>query len=176
MALINDSKYGYDALRNELRLSILRSPIYAFHKPRRMVPGVTYHYIDQGEQVVRYRLFPHQGGMAGREPGPAQRRAARAAAGPCRGAARGRRRRAASVLRVEPEHVVLTTLKIAEEGGRLIARGYETMGEPAELVLTSDALGQSWRCHIEPHEIWTLALPLAGGEPQAMNLLEEPLE
>ena len=48
LTLVNDSKYGYDALGGELRLSVLRSPIYAFHEPRRVVPGVTYHYADQG--------------------------------------------------------------------------------------------------------------------------------
>jgi hypothetical protein len=63
LCLLNDSKYGYDALDNELRLSILRSPIYAFHRPRENLPGVTYHYTDQGEPNVRYRccLTPAHG-------------------------------------------------------------------------------------------------------------------
>jgi alpha-mannosidase len=172
--LLNDSKYGYDALENELRLSILRSPIYAFHKPRQMVPGVTYHYVDQGEQVVRYRLFPHRGNWQSVNPDrrsaelhePLQVQLAAPQAGEWQ---------EGSLLRVEPEHVVLTTLKMSEQGDQLIARGHETMGRPAELTLTSDALGRSWRCSIAPHEIWTLALPLSGGQPQALNLLEEPL-
>jgi len=175
MVLINDSKYGYDALRNELRLSILRSPVYAFHKPRRMVPGVTYHYIDQGEQVVRYRLFPHHGGWQAVNP---DRRSAELhepllaqLAKPQTG-----RRSEGSLLRVEPAHVILTTLKMAEEGDGLIARGYETIGEPADLVLVSDELGRAWRCRIAPHEIWTLELPLAGGEPTKLSLLEESAE
>jgi alpha-mannosidase len=48
-SLLNDCKYGYDVLDGELRMSITRSPVYAFHMPRQIEPGVTYHYTDQGE-------------------------------------------------------------------------------------------------------------------------------
>jgi alpha-mannosidase len=49
-SLINDSKYGYDAIGNLLRLSVLRSPTYPD-------PNA-----DQGHQHFRYELYPHAGG------------------------------------------------------------------------------------------------------------------
>ena len=172
VCLVNDSKYGYDALDNELRLSVLRSPIYAFHQPRQMVPGVTYHYIDQGEQVLRCRLLPHLGHWEAANPArasyelhePLIARPATPHQGPWGEEA---------WLHISPAHVVLTTVKLAEEDGRLLVRGYETAGKPAHLILSSDILGQSWAHDIGPHEIWTLALPLGGGAPVRLNLLEE---
>ncbi len=175
LCLVNDSKYGYDALGNELRLSILRSPIYAFHDPRKMAPGITYHYIDQGEQVIRYRLLPHLGPWEGANPVRQSETLHQPLivqpAAPQQGAWQE-----GSTLRVAPENVVLTTAKLAEEDGRLIVRGYETMGKATHLVLTSDLLGLTWSHDLGPHEVWTLSLPLDGGEPRALDLLEEPLE
>jgi alpha-mannosidase len=49
LSLINESKYGYDAAGNVLRLSLLRSPIYPD-------PNA-----DRGHQVFRYALYPHAG-------------------------------------------------------------------------------------------------------------------
>ena len=172
LCLVNDSKYGYDALDNELRLSVLRSPIYAFHQPRQMIPGVTYHYIDQGEQVLRYRLLPHEGHWEAVNPArtsyelhePLIARPATPHQGPWGEEA---------WLRASPEHIVLTTVKLAEDDGRLLVRGYEVAGKPARLTLISDILQQRWVCDVGPHEIWTLALPLEGGAPVRLNLLEE---
>lgn len=175
LCLVQDSKYGYDALDNELRLSVLRSPIYAFHDPRKVLKGVTYHYTDQGTQVVRYRLLPHVGDWRGVAPDrqgyalmePFVMRAAVAQPGI------GKEQ---TLLTVEPSNVLLSTIKLAEEQGakRLLVRGYETDGKAARVVLRSEALGQSWEHAVRAHEIFTLALPLGGGAPQALNLLEEP--
>jgi alpha-mannosidase len=49
VALLNDGKYGHHALRNELGLSLLRSPVY----PDPLA--------DEGRQSFTYALYPHQG-------------------------------------------------------------------------------------------------------------------
>ncbi|MHB0857418.1 MAG: alpha-mannosidase [Anaerolineae bacterium] len=175
LCLVNDSKYGYDALEGELRLSVLRCPIYAFHRPREIVPGVTYHYVDQGVQVLRYRLLPHKGGwetahpdrqsLALHEPLLAERVAPHTGIWD-----------KVSLLRVSPENVVLTTVKWSEDGRSLLARGYEATGQAGRLELTSEALGVSWSCELGPHEIWSCELPRGGGMARKLNLLEEPLD
>lgn len=174
LCVINDSKYGYDALQGELRLSILRSPIYAFHRPRKVVEGVDYTFIDQGTQVVHMRLFPHAGGW--QECNPARGDAelheplfARPVT-PHAGAWDD-----VSLLRVAPDNVHLECVKLGEESGTLIARGYETQGREAYMQIVSPLLGAHWAHSVRPHEVWTLALPLGGGEPQPLNLMEEPL-
>jgi alpha-mannosidase len=174
LCLVNDSKYGYEALDGELRLSILRSPIYAFHQPRQLFPGVTYLYTDQGEQVVRYRLFPHGGDWRAVNPAlqddalheplkarPISPRAGRWSPG--------------SLLRAMPDNFALTTVKLAEEDGALIIRGYETLGEPAQVEIRSDLLKASWSIAVGAHEVCTWRLPLDGGQPTPLNLLEEAL-
>jgi alpha-mannosidase len=175
VCFINDSKYGYDVRGGEFRLSVLRSPVYAFHAPRPMVPGVTYPYIDQGRQEVRLRLLPHDGEW--RSAHPARR--SEALHHPFISQwvePRSGMRRSLSLLRVSPEDVVLTVAKMAEDGERLIVRGHETAGRPAHVVIASAALGRTWAHTVRPHEVWTLALPLDGGAPVPLNLLEEPLE
>ncbi len=174
VCLINDSKYGYDVLDNTFRLSVLRSPIYAFHIPRMMVPGVTYPYIDQGRQVLRLRLLPHDGEWRAVHP-VRQSEALHHPFIPRWVAPRSGTRHSLSLLRVSPEDVVLTVAKMAEDGERLIVRGYETAGRPARVVIASAALGHTWTHAVRPHEVWTLALPLDGGAPVPLNLLEEPL-
>ncbi len=172
VTVLNDSKYGYDALAGELRLSLLRSPIYAFHEPRQVVPGVTYHYTDQGTQVVRYRLLPHVGPWTAVHPDRAawemQEPLIARAAAPQAG-----ERHDVSLLHVAPENVVLATAKWAEDGGGLVVRGYEAEGRPGLVVVTSPALGLRWQGAVRAHEIWTWLLPLDGGAPVPVNLLED---
>lgn len=171
--LVNDGIYGYDACGEELRLSLLRSPIYAFHDPRQVMPGVRYHYVDQGEHQFRLRLIPHKSewrtvepdrvAMAWHEPltaMPVQAQPGETAA--------------FSLMEVSPGSVVATVAKLGEDG-QLIVRGHESHGKAAEVTLISDALGQSWRWRVRPHEIWTVALGIEDGTLTRLNLLEEPL-
>src|SRR6185312_16286436 len=48
-AILNDSKYGYEALGSDLMLSLLRSPLY----PDPLA--------DEGEHHFTYSLLPHAG-------------------------------------------------------------------------------------------------------------------
>src|SRR6201999_2512893 len=48
-SLINESKYGYDAVGNLLRLSLLRAPTWPDPEA------------DQGRQQFAYALYPHSG-------------------------------------------------------------------------------------------------------------------
>jgi len=172
VCLLNDSKYGYDALGGELRLSLLRSPIYAFHDPRRVYPGVTYHYTDQGVQQVHCRLVPGKGGWRGAEPARRSEELHEPfiawPVAPHAGSWGD-----VSLLRVSPHHALTTVVKLAEESEELIVRGYEAEGQPACLEVESEVLGQRWAYEAAPHEIYTLALP-AGAGAAALNLLEEP--
>jgi len=61
VSLLNDCKYGFDVLGGEMRMSVVRSPIYAFHDPAQVQPGESYEYTDQGVHVFRYAIVPHTG-------------------------------------------------------------------------------------------------------------------
>lgn len=173
-SLLNDCKYGYDVLAGELRMSILRSPVYAFHQPRQIEPGVTYHYTDQGEQVVRLALIPYSGSW--QREGDVVRRAESLNAPPvaCEVEAHpGEWPACASLVRCSPSNVVLTTIKVAEDGEDLILRGYETAGQETEAEIRLGLEGSRWAATWKPNEIKTLRLTKGAAAPVEVNMLEE---
>ncbi len=62
LSLLNDGKYSYDTQGSEIGLTVLRSPIYAYHLPAQPDPEGVYNYIDQGIQYFHYSLLPHSNG------------------------------------------------------------------------------------------------------------------
>jgi alpha-mannosidase len=174
VALLNDSKYGYDVLDGELRMSILRSPAYAFHMPREIEPGVTYHYTDQGLQVVYMALVPHAGTYV---EGHVVRRAQALNAPPIVSevdAHAGAWPAAASWVECTPANVVLAVVKLSEDGDDLILRGYETAGLETTVQIQF-GLGEDrsrWSIAWKPHEIKTLRLVGGVDAPVQVSMLE----
>jgi alpha-mannosidase len=126
-SLINDSKYGYDALGDVLRLSLLRAPLY---------PDPT---ADRGHQHFTYSLYPHPGSWKKAETVlrayefnyPMQSLQAESHTGdlPAKH----------SLVRVDPNNLVLTAMKKSEDGNGLILRFYEWAGEDtrAKIIVPS---------------------------------------
>lgn len=122
--LLNNSKYGYDAVGNLLRLTLLRSPVY---------PDPT---ADRGDQQFEYALYPHAGTWQSSQ--VMQRgyefnyrlRAMQVADH------EGTLPASHSFAGVAETHVVLTALKKAEDGHALIARFYEWSGQGGDVTLT----------------------------------------
>ena len=122
-SLLNDSKYGYDAVGNMLRLTLLRSPTWPD-------PDA-----DRGRQVFRYSLYPHAG--AWKDAGTMRRGyelnypisstqvAAHAGALPAEH----------SWASVENPNVVLTAVKKAEDSDALVFRMYEFAGKETAVKL-----------------------------------------
>jgi alpha-mannosidase len=174
LGLLNDCKYGYDVLDGELRMSILRSPVYAFHKPRQIEPGVTYHYTDQGVQVVHMALVPHAGTYVN---GDVARLAESLNVPPIvseTGAHAGAWPAAASFVSCSAPNVILTVVKMAEDGDDLVLRGYESAGQEtvAELGLGLGDNRARWSITWQPHEIKTLRLAAGAGAPVEVDMLE----
>lgn len=124
LSVINNSKYGYDAVGNLLRLSLLRGATW---------PDPV---ADQGTQIFDYAIYPHMGTW----------QSANAVA---RGyefnykldtmqveAHEGALPATHSFFGIDGTHVTLTALKKAEDGHALIARLYEWAGEPDQVTLT----------------------------------------
>jgi alpha-mannosidase len=122
-SLINETKYGYDAKDNVLRLSLLRSPT----SPD---PDA-----DQGRHQFRYSLYPHAGDW-------------KQALTERRGYEYNYQLTATQVqphvgslpleysyLSVQPENVVLTAVKKAEDADGLIIRVFEWAGKSSEVKI-----------------------------------------
>ena len=128
LSLLNDGKYSFSVTDRDMRMTVLRSPIYAHHDPAVPEPGEPYSFIDQGIQRFSYTLLPHAGGWA--QAGTVRR----AAELNCRPIALAETYHAGtlpqrdSYLVAEPENIVVSAVKRAEEGDDLIVRCYEASG------------------------------------------------
>jgi alpha-mannosidase len=123
VAFLNDSKYGYDALGADIRLTLLRSPTYPW-------PDA-----DQGEHRFRYALMIHDGDK------DAVHRAAEDFNMPLRivGGAANVDRPApvpqSALLAVLTDGVAVEAVKEAEDGSGVIVRLWETTGRHRAAVI-----------------------------------------
>jgi alpha-mannosidase len=150
LSLINDSKYGYDAVGNRLRLTLLRSPTWP-------APGA-----DRGRQQFRYALYPHAGswkqartvrhGYEFNNPLIARQVAPHPGTLPAE----------QSLLSVEQDHVVLTAVKKAEDSDALILHLYEWAGEGGDIDIRLPAGARSAALSNLVEQQAGAALPLAG--------------
>jgi alpha-mannosidase len=123
LSLVNESKYGYDASGNVLRLSLLRSPIWPD-------PDA-----DRGPQHFSFALYPHAGdwkqaltvrhGYEFNYQLSAMQVASHSGVMPARH----------SFVSVSPENVVLTAMKKAEDSDGLVFHLYEWAGKAVTIDL-----------------------------------------
>jgi alpha-mannosidase len=171
VSLLNDSKFGFDCLDGEIRMSLLRSPIYCFHDPAKPQEGRDYKFMDQGIHVIKYALLPHTGSW--QEAGT--QREAFALNRPLRFqyqyAHEGALGPVGSLLEVTPAHVTAATVKRAEDGDALIVRLFENEGQEADATVTLRGL-PAIEVKVRPWELKTLRVE-RDGTWQEVNLLEE---
>lgn len=124
LSLINESKYGYDAIGNLLRLTLLRSPT----SPD---PDA-----DRGHHHFSFALFPHAGGwksaLTVRRGYEFNYKPAVMVLAPHAGNLPSEH----SFISVHPQNVILTALKKAEDNDGLIAHFYEWAGLSSTLLIT----------------------------------------
>lgn len=118
--LINDSKHACDVKGNTVRLTILRSPTEPAYNT------------DEGTHEVKYSIFPHAGnwktsgvvrkGYEFNNPLIPAIEAPNA----------GKMPKTKSFLYVEPENLIVTVFKKAEDSEDFVLRLYETLGEETQ--------------------------------------------
>ena len=175
LSIINDAKYSYDVNGNRMRLTVLRSPVFAHHIPRETEPGGFYHFIDQGIQEFTYRLVPHQGDWPQANP-----------------AKHGLELNAPMLVLEESNHgghlpatysgfevdqpnVLISAIKRHEDGKGYVLRAYEAHGLAAGCSFKWQQ-DREWQTHFKPFEIKTFLIPdEKGQEVVELDLLERPL-
>ena len=174
VSLLNDSKYGHDIHDNVMRLTLLKSGI---------VPDAN---ADLGIHHFTYSLLPHQGDW--REAQVVRRAYELNVPLLATGSATtvvdgtGDRGETYSFLQSDCEHVVVETIKPAEDGDGLIVRLYEAHNQRGKGMITfaqpivfaqecnlleepsknADYSGHSLQFHVRPFEIKTFRVRLAG--------------
>ncbi|HLV80428.1 MAG TPA: glycoside hydrolase family 38 C-terminal domain-containing protein, partial [Chthonomonadaceae bacterium] len=171
VSLLNDSKYGFDCLGSDLRMSLLRSPIFCFHDPAQVEAGRDYLYMDQGPQTLHYSLLPHTGDW--REGDSA--RQAHALNNPLQTLFQyphpGDWGPSGSLLEVAPSHVIAAALKGAEDGPDIILRLFESQGRPTPATVTLPG-NRRFEIPMAAWELKTLRIS-SSGAIREVNLLEE---
>jgi alpha-mannosidase len=156
LALLNDGKYGCDVSGSVLRLTILRSPPYAYHIPHPIGLKKRYDWIDQGYQEFTLALRPHAGDW--RDTGVV--RAARALNLPITAVTThghaGELPPQAALLELEAPELELTALKPADDGDGYIARLADRHGRGGTGALRWR--GQRFEVACRPFEVITLRL------------------
>jgi len=166
VALLNDCKYGHDIQANVMRLSLLRAPTMPDPEA------------DQGAHRFAYSLYPHANNGGGLRPAHVAQRAyllndpALAVSGSAVPAP------APPPLVTLPDHLIIETVKRAEDGNGIIVRCYEcnrqrgwvtlTAGFPLQAAAITNLLeadqtallveGQSVQLYVTPFQIVTLRL------------------
>ena len=123
-SLINESKYGYDARDNVLRLSLLRSPVWPDPEA------------DRGQQNFSFALYPHAGdwkqALTVRHGYEFNYHLQAMQVAPHTGAMPERH----SFVSASPDNVVLTAMKKAEDSDGLVFHLYEWAGKSGTIELS----------------------------------------
>ncbi len=172
LSLANDAKYSYSFDRDVMDMTILRSPVYANHDPKKPDADREYRYMDQGLQEFSYTLLPHAGGWQNSEivqvaaqlnqPPVLIMETGHAGVLPQRD----------SCIEIDRGNVVLTALKLAEAGDALILRCHETLKEESEATISLPKWGVSFSTVFKPCEIKTFRIPLRTEGGNAGNPLD----
>ena len=190
LALVNDAKHGYDlspggpssdgrpGTSPSIGVTVVRSPVFAWHDPTTLSPDGVYSHQDQGFQRFTYALVPHGGDW--REAG-LHRRAAELTTHPramLESFHDGDLGDAASWATVTPSTILVTAIKGGEDevgapgGADLIVRAVETVGRRTDAVIDLPLLGARIEAAFEPFRIRTWRVPAAGGDPVEVDLIE----
>src|ERR1700676_3962474 len=122
-SLLNDCKYGYDAKGNVLRLSLLRSP---------ELPDP---HADEGHHEFTYSLYPHAGGwknsLTVRRGYELNYKLISRAIEKHQGSLPPEH----SFLEAQPDNIIVTAIKKAEDDNALVVRFYEWAGKDGDVTL-----------------------------------------
>ncbi|MGA2630413.1 MAG: glycoside hydrolase family 38 C-terminal domain-containing protein [Terriglobia bacterium] len=172
LTVINDAKYGYSVKGSDMRVSVVRSPVFAQFE-RELKPDGEYLWQDQGRQTFRMLLVPHRG--AWQDAGVVRMVEEFTAPVPVlyQGIHPGSRPPSASFLSVDVPDVVVSVVKKAEDGDDLIIRCYETAGRAVNATVNLGMVNRHWTGAFRPLEIKTLRVPRGDGDIREVNLLEQ---
>lgn len=175
--VVNDGLWSYSLKGNLLRLTLLRSPVYAHHEPAKLSRGEIYDHLDLGRHLFRFWLLPYDGDLNALAPfrlASFFNLGVRVVKVPGHD---GWRPGTGSWLQVEPENVLVSVVKKGFQRSELVLRCFETAGKASDVKVRSELLGFEGQFEIGPHELKTVSARQKGNRLVFRNLtaLEDPL-
>lgn len=174
IVIANDSKYAYDMTNNVYNMTICRSPVYAHHIPAPIEEGMSYRYMDQGEQIFSY--------VIGFDESSGNTRACRLSdilnVG-CeylvdtyhKGEINAQNM---SLINIDSSNIIIKVLKKSEDGKGYVLRMYENGGKAVQAILNIRSVNKSFSLSFSPCEIKTVLLENKNGNYTCneVNMLE----
>jgi len=174
LAIANDSKYSCSAEADEVRVTILRSPPYAYHLPFRPGDIGQHVFLDQGPQAFRLALIPHDGDWRGAGVIEAARQLNRPPNTVTETFHKGKLPARAGFVKCSGKGVYVEAIKEREDGGGLIVRAAEWHGKRRAARFALPAIGRTWTADFRRGEIKTFLIPPdRRGKVREVSMLEE---
>jgi len=172
LAVATNAKVGHDVEGGSIGVTVLRSPVYAWHEPKELDPEGSSDFMDQGRHEFTVRLVPHEGDW--REAGVV-RLAAELNQPPwamLESFHPGPLPRVASFAADAGDDVVVTVVKQSEDDPEaIVVRAYESAGRPAQTRIA--VLDRTFEAVFGAHEIKTFLVSRDADSPVVeTNLLE----
>jgi alpha-mannosidase len=169
LAVINDSKYSYDVKCSDLRLTVVRSPIYADHFGER---DEYCEFMDQGTHEFKYLIVPHTSEW--RDAGLI-RKAFELNDPPIQIIEtyhKGIMPEKLEGIKISCDNVVVSVFKEAEDGNGFILRCFETLGRETTGSIEIPILNRKWIAKFGKCEIKTFRISKYNEEIVETNLIE----
>lgn len=170
LTLLNDSKYSFDVMDNDMRMTVVRGSIYADHYGER---DDLCEFMDQGIQEFKYALVPHEGDWRDVN---AVKCAFELNVPPVHIIEtyhKGALPQQFESIRISADNIVATAFKRSEDGDGYVLRCYETVGRSAETEFEIPYLGRKWSARLGACEIKTFWIPeTSAGDVKEVNLME----
>lgn len=173
LTVINDAKYGYNVIGNDLRISVARSAVFAHHRPKELNLENVYQWMDQGIHTFRMSLAPHSGSWKENQ---VVRLAEELMALPIciyQGIHGGKLPKSGSFLSADNSSIIVSAMKQAEDNDDIVIRCVETLGKATSATLDLHFSGRTWNGNFRPFEIKTLRMNPQSGKITETNVLEE---
>jgi alpha-mannosidase len=139
VSLLNDCKYGFDAINDTIRMTLLRSAGYpielraAFGLP--IDKAAMAELTDQGEHHIAYALYPHRSDFKKALTTKKAYEFNYPLMPIIEPSHKGCLPKVYSFVSIQPENIILTAIKKAEDSNGIILRFYETCGEDTKAVI-----------------------------------------
>ena len=173
LTVINDAKYGYSVLNNDLRISVARSAVFAHHNPKVLDMKAEHLWMDQGIQTFRLMVVPHSSTWQTNNITRISEEFMAPAVSIYQGIHGGSMPTSGSFLAIDAPNVDITAIKQSENGDDLIIRCVETYGQPTSASVDLRFANRKWTGNFRAFEIKTLLFNQKSGIIKEVSLLEE---
>ncbi len=173
LAIANDSKYSYDFNVDEMGITILKNSVYAHHDPKVLEEGVDYKFVDDGIQEFTYLLLPHEGTWKNSNIIKHSKELNQKPTAIIETFHQGKLPQKQSFIQFESNHIIISSMKEAEDKDGIIIRAYETKKQKGMAKLSIPFMSREIELEFTPCEIKTIKVPYDNSKQIVeVNMLE----